>query len=100
VTDDRKRILAEEHRLEIHRTVGILKIALADYGYHLVETVVDTETEKMLERLAETSVSDRPLLRDIVYAELWPSLRETAAQLRHTAYELPSSRWTLAGSGC
>jgi hypothetical protein len=85
MTDNRKILLAEKHRLEIRRTVALLK--LADYGYHLVEAVVDAEIEKMLERLTDISVSDKTLLRELVYAELWPRLRETAAQLRHAAYE-------------
>ncbi len=81
---DRKEELAKMCRVEIRKTSAISKSLLADYGYHLVESIVDAEIEAMLERLTDKPVQsdDVPMLRDLVIADLWPRLREAHKEHR------------------
>lgn len=84
MTDDRKNELVQMCRLEIRRSVTLAKMALADYGYHFSESVLDVEIAAMLKRLTDKSVmsGDAPLLRELVIADLWPRLRIAYADLR------------------
>ncbi|RVL94711.1 hypothetical protein [Sinorhizobium meliloti] len=86
---DRKAELAQICLVEIRKTSVISKSRLADYGYHLAESVVDTEIEVMMERLADKSVrpGDVALLRELVIADLWPRLREQHRQHRDYVFD-------------
>lgn len=86
---DRKVELAELCRIEIRRTSAISKSRLADYGYHLAESVVDAEIKVMMGRLADKSVrpDDVALLRELVIADLWPRLRDQYRRHRDYVFD-------------
>lgn len=89
MTTERKQELAQMCRLEIRRTVTLAKMALADYAYHLAESVVDAEIEAMMERLTDKSVrSDEvTLLRELVIEDLWPRLRDAHKEHRDYVFD-------------
>lgn len=86
---DRKEELAELCRLEIRKTSAISKSLLADYGYHIAESVVDAEIEAMRGRLTDKSVraDDVTMLRELVIADLWPRLKAAHRERRTAAFE-------------
>jgi hypothetical protein len=89
MTEDRKAELAKLCAVQIRQASAIAKSRLADYGYHLVEAVVDAEVEATMERLADKSVrpGDIALLRELVIADLWPRLREAHKEHRVHLFE-------------
>lgn len=86
---DRKAELAKMCRVEIRKASAISKSRLADYGYHLAESVIDVEIAAMLGRLTDKSVrsDDIAILRELVIADLWPRLRESHAKQRDAAVD-------------
>ena len=94
MTEDRKNELAAICRLEIRRTVTLAKMALADYGYHLVMSVFDAEFQSMLDRCSDKPFDehDIPLLMELVMEDLWPRLRE--AHRRHRDHVFDSIKKT------
>jgi len=89
MTKDRKAELAELCRLEIRKTSAISKSKMSEYGYHLVESIVDAEIEAMRGRLTDKSVrsDDITMLRELVIADLWPRLREQHRQHRDHVFD-------------
>lgn len=85
---DRKAELARLCRLEIRKTSALSKSRMSEYGYHLVEAVVDAEVEVMMERLTDKSVQsdDVPILRELVIADLWPRLKAAHRERRDVAF--------------
>lgn len=84
MTEERKAELAQMCAVQIRQASAISKSRLADYGYHLVENVVDAEIGEMMNRLTDKSVrsGDIGLLRDLVIADLWPRLQKAHVQQR------------------
>lgn len=89
MTEDRKAELARMCRLEIRKTSALSKSRMSEYGYHLVEAVVDAEIEVMLGRLADKSVrpGDVGILWELVVEDLWPRLREAHRKHRDDVYD-------------
>ncbi len=86
---DRKNELATMCAVEIRKTSALAKSHMADYGYHLIESVVDAEMSRMIHRLSGKPVTeaDLPLLRDLVMEDLWPRLRETHRERRDYVFD-------------
>lgn len=77
MTVDRKAELSAMCAVQIRQATVIMKSRMADYGYHLVESVFDAEFWSMIPRLAGKPVTeaDMPILRELVIADLWPRLK-------------------------
>lgn len=86
---DRMNELATMCAVEIRKTSALAKSYMADYGYHLIESVVDAEMSRMIHRLSGKPVTeaDLPLLRDLVMEDLWPRLRETHRERRDYVFD-------------
>lgn len=100
MTAERKKELAALCAVEIRKTSAITKSHLSDYGYHLVEGVVDAEMTAMMKRLTDKSVGsdDVPILRELVISDLWPRLRKSHVEHRDYVFEAVKSmnRGTIA----
>lgn len=88
MTDDRKKKLASMCRLEIRRSVTLALMAMADYGYHFVETAYDAEVQAMVDRLDDAPFDehDIPALMELLMDELWPRLKASYREHRETHF--------------
>lgn len=84
----RKSELAQMCAVEVRKTSAITKSLLADYGYHLVESVIDSEMSRMIHRLSGKPVTetDMPILRELVIADIWPRLRAAHRERRKVGF--------------
>ncbi|WP_117190998.1 hypothetical protein [Rhizobium terrae] len=88
MTEDRKKELSQMCRLEIRKTSVLMKMALAEYGYHFAESVFDVEFAAMFERLNQESVlpDDYEILGNLVLSDLWPRLKQAHREQRENVF--------------
>lgn len=84
----RKEELARLYRIEIRKTSALMKMALAEYGYHFAESVFDVEFAAMFERLKEEPMlpDDVEILGNLAILELWPRLKQAHRDQRENVF--------------